>query len=48
MNIWSIMNAAAWVLSAALFLRIAWDFIEVERARRKKDRDAVTRKDDAP
>jgi hypothetical protein len=42
MNIWTCMNGAAWALSAALFIRIAWDFFKVERERRarKDDEDA--------
>ena len=47
MSIWSIMNGAAWVFSALLFLRIVWDFVGVERDRRKQDRDTDTPKDDA-
>ena len=47
MSNWSAMNVAAWVLSAVIFVRIAWDFIGVERARREQDRDGETRKDEA-
>jgi len=46
MNIWRVMNAAAWLLSAIILVRIAWDFIGVERARRQQERDAETQKDE--
>ena len=46
MNIWTIMNGAAWALSGLLGFLIVWDFIKVEKARRSNDREADGARDD--
>ena len=46
MKFWTIMNGAAWALSAFLGILILWDFVKVERARRASEREAGRAKDD--
>ena len=43
MSIWTLMNGAAWALSAVFLALIARDFIKVERRRRAErcDEDAA-------
>jgi len=39
MNIWTIINAAAWVLSAVIALILTIDFVKIEKSRTKKGRE---------
>jgi hypothetical protein len=40
MSVWTILNGAAWILTALLLIRMGWDFIQVERDRRTDGRGA--------